>query len=118
MSVVDEIIKDNTQTVEDILDCHNIHALKFLLGQLKRRVEAEFTDNTEIEGVGTCDVESVIKPCPFCGVVPGIDHNAPDRQAVKYYISCQNGECPAEYVYVGKYATEEETIKVWNTRLQ
>ena len=63
--------------------------------------------------------KAMMKPCPFCGVVPwGIQHHAPEWEPVQYYINCENNKCPVEDVRSGWFKSKEEAVEAWNRRVK
>ena len=54
-----------------------------------------------------------LKPCPFCGEIPTVTHDAQNCET--YVIQCANGECACMPV-TWWYLTKEEAIEAWNRR--
>lgn len=60
------------------------------------------------------DEKKVLKPCPFCGVVPRLVETLEDHFA----IACNNPDGCDMQVYTLNYAdgNGERAIEIWNTR--
>lgn len=56
-----------------------------------------------------------LKRCPFCGSNGKLKHR---ERLNTYIVECSNNSCPASYMIGYDYDTEEEAIKVWNTRVE
>ena len=55
-------------------------------------------------------------PCPFCGGKADAEE-AQNWSGVKDWSAyCSDENCPMESVWTSGFNTEEEAIKVWNTR--
>lgn len=52
----------------------------------------------------------MLKNCPFCGVMPSL-HFYENRDGGEYFIICENCWIP-----LVETSSEEETIRLWNTR--
>ena len=60
------------------------------------------------------DVMNNLKRCPFCGSNGKLKYR---ERLNTYIVECSNNSCPASYMIGYDYDTEEEAIKVWNTRV-
>lgn len=61
------------------------------------------------------DKEIILKPCPFCGVMPDITPH--EAEGIPLYgMSCHNDDCDIQPYSAVACETKEEMIKTWNTR--
>jgi len=62
--------------------------------------------------------DNELKPCPFCGTDPTIDHLLGDNNCVeRWVITCHGIHCPAFQVTVIEY-DEQDAIEAWNRRIK
>lgn len=56
-----------------------------------------------------------LKPCPFCGKTPGIEHWS--SGGMMYMVKCNNPDCPVPVVSYPVGYNLSEVISEWNRRV-
>ncbi len=58
-----------------------------------------------------------IKPCPFCGELPGISQDEYTyKDGIFWTVECMSGDCRV-YVKTDNLDTKEKAIEAWNVRI-
>ncbi len=58
-----------------------------------------------------------IKPCPFCGELPGISQDEyTHKDGIFWTVECMNEDCRV-YVKTDNFDTKEKAIEAWNIRI-
>lgn len=57
--------------------------------------------------------DAALKPCPFCGSTPDIDHEIVGTPA-KTVVICTNDKCPAQPCVIG--LSDKHAAELWNRR--